>query len=1425
MAQVKNAFTAGMDKDSSKNKYDNAHYFDANNIRIITQNGLSSGAIENVKGNLIRIDSTGTHYIIGGCVLRDKVILWTTSSSNEGTPATFSIGSVWAIDIADLNALTGTNTITLDSTKYWNGGNQVYTGFMTMGVSYPVKGIGRYENNDVQKVYWVDAYNRLRHLNIIYNAETNDLENLSLDKLEVIGDIELTQPSFKAIVGGNLPAGKVQYVYQLYSLHGAETVFSPTSNLINLTNYSEEASTTEYYKGSNLEINTGKAIQCEIEIPTTGYNRVRIVAIHYALLQGEPSIRIVEEREISSSGETFIFTDTGTTLGTYILEDIRTLGTFLFIPYDLETKDNMLFPANIIEESWDVEFDARAYRFGGESATPTEANYNAETTRRQTSYLYQEDSSYFKVYAAGVTRAGATGSANEGDWERYNSSGVYDDSYTDYDATGYGTAFSIPEEADSINQFNDIDNDGNHDYRFMYHSDGETLGGIGANVNYEFGLKQILIDKNTDQRRIYVEVEGTIANPSFHDYSSPFQASNFMGYHRDEIYRFGVVFYDNRGRSSFVKWIADIRMPSISTLSNEITYAETDLASTYQQDTITMVSHETDESGWYRVSFGGEQHTVTVGTGETKETIAAALYNKIADDSSIATTVGLNGDHFDIVFNLEPGAYAISLIPGTVSGEMSQSNVTEYTPAGQEFYDFSTSYKDVNDGIYANILYLKFNLGGDLPSGVESYQIVRVLRGATDRTVVAQGMIGPMDDLDSYMYHTKLDLAAGWTADMYSFHSPEVAFNKNLTRQANDRLQEVGLFTDTPAAELGTSKNITAKPYVYKYQNLTALDNPQLPEPGSSPGDEHDNESKTDILEGFIMRQDQLEAGIGTFIYQTNNPVQHTDKGISFIFNADNSDWRVANTAYDARTLVNYRRGIFNTQYGGNTWSARRRNIYVAASEIVDEGTSVVTTYGGDTFIGMFDYLYNSWEDEYLCADCEDYEAPEPIPEVIYFPVETSINMGLRQDDSFFRVFNETGVQLIHDSAGIWSDGSCVSCHEYTQITDLYFYNTVYSKENDAKLFLSKPFDWSEQTIFDTRTYASNVKTNNELADSWLRYGVNSLIDVDAQYGPIRGLIKVNDMILFFQPTAFGVLSVNERALFESTSVSQLVLGTAGVLDRFDYSKTDMGASRREHITLTPNGLTWVDFLNKSMFNYTGGPEEISMMKGMDSWFRANIKNIDDMLMWYDPEWKEVYLSDNEDTWTLMYNELMKSYTAFYGVTARVAVNYFDQVLTTNDRTVMRRANDFASYRGWLDSVFVDSDITILINPSETDTSIYNNFNWYTEVTLDSDGSDAPYETIKEITLWNDYQHSGVVTLTVPTNVRRRSRKWRTQIPRALYKPDGVTTLKQNDRVTAQRDARFRDSHLFAKFSWDNTIVSKRFILHDIVTSITQANI
>ena len=84
--------------------------------------------------------------------------------------------------------------------------------------------------------------------------------------------------------------------------------------------------------------------------------------------------------------------------------------------------------------------------------------------------------------------------------------------------------------------------------------------------------------------------------------------------------------------------------------------------------------------------------------------------------------------------------------------------------------------------------------------------------------------------------------------------------------------------------------------------------------------------------------------------------------------------------------------------------------------------------------------------------------------------------------------------------------------------------------------------------------------------------------------------------------------------------------------------------------------------------------------------------------------------------------------------------------------------------------------------------------------------------------MWNDYQNTGSITLTIGQSVKRRMRKWRFIIPRALFLADGTTPADN-------RYSRMRDTHLFAKFTYtpDQTN-DKMFIIHDIMTSHTISN-
>lgn len=1411
MSEYRNTFNQGLDQDSSKNKYDNTHYFDAQNIRVLTQEGLSSGAIENILGNVKRLSTVVTssgnsHAVVGYTILRDYIILFTTINSSSS--------SIWKVPISSIESLSS-SFLELDEDYFHLGGHLIYTGDLDFSKSNKIKAIPRYENENVQKVYWIDNSNNLRHINTVYNADTNDLVNMSIDKLEVISNLDVTRPEIVGTDSGNLRSGKIQYVYQLYNLNGSETVFSPTSTPFNITEYDESSSDSSSYKGSALDINTGKAIRGLITLETQGYSRIRIVAIHYSTLEGDPEIRIVEEKDISPTDEKIYFLDTGQNLGTYLLEEIRILGTYLFSAKEIAVKDNILFPANITEKSFDIDFDARTYRFGGASSTSTDPNYNQYSTRRRVCRIYDSQGNYYSGYGTSPT----------GTWYYTSFNGVPDSSKN---VTGWQ---NIPEDFDNINYFNDSDNDGNHSYRFMYQTNGITLGGEGPNIKYTFKVKTVELDDNSGITNIKTGTEGSTVNPSFNNYASPYQCAEYLGYARDEVYRFGIVFFDEKGRSSFVKWIGDIRMPSVNTIGNIDNYDSSGDVNTPQITRITTSDSEIDplepielQHVRYTVQYDNDPFLIgnsysLNSTYNVDDSASAISYGSLQTTLDITSTTssGSGVAYIDITF-VKGGTHTITvkkwIFNGTdweiVAGWTPDSiiNTQEYIAEVTTRRDFNTVFLDTNDSkVKMNILYPEFtiDLTGTEAEGL-SYQIVRVKRESADRSIRAQGLVsGTYVDSDSRYPYTFAE-STNWSTDLICLSSPEIAFNKNLTRRSDDKISIIGTFSDYQTLNENSI-------YKYKYKSITPLDNPQTPAGSAIVGDEFYSNNYSDVDAGKVVGMEDSEDLIGTLNYHTQlkstaGAELNSDRGINFVLDLNNSSWAGLNKAVATRHLVNYKRNVFNEQYGGYTYESRGRNQYIPTGKVQKQDEAVISVFGGDTYISMFDYWYSGWK----------IDESSGFSTVIIFPIETSINLDLRLDECYHTqkdTVSDTLLRLMRERQGIYTDGT----NTHTQPTDLYIYNSVYSKENTGKIYISKPFDWRSQTTFDTRVLASNTKINNEASDSWLKFAANSYIDVDPQHGELTALVNIGNQMLFFQPKAFGSLSINDRALIQTNSISQLSLGLSGVLSRFDYGKIGMGVSHRDHVILTQNGLYWIDMVNKSMYKHTSGPEEISLMKGMSSYFKTKLSllsNLDELFLFSDPAYREVSIVSYEDgkQFHLVYNELTDAFTSFYTYYPEFVINYNNKVLSASDNLNFYKHNDSSVNRcSFYGASAVPSNITLIVNPSSMDTILFTNLEWLTEV---YNGTSNVYnETFTSLRISNDYQDTGNITLTNNQNIKRRLRRWRNTVPRAMYDETGT--------LQSRLDARIRDTYMKLKLEFSNAS-SRKFVAHDIITYFTVTN-
>jgi hypothetical protein len=89
----------------------------------------------------------------------------------------------------------------------------------------------------------------------------------------------------------------------------------------------------------------------------------------------------------------------------------------------------------------------------------------------------------------------------------------------------------------------------------------------------------------------------------------------------------------------------------------------------------------------------------------------------------------------------------------------------------------------------------------------------------------------------------------------------------------------------------------------------------------------------------------------------------------------------------------------------------------------------------------------------------------------------------------------------------------------------------------------------------------SETKTANEITDSWAQFKPANYMEVDSQYGPVTNMKAFGDKLFFWQDSALGIASVNDRSLITDNNVSTLTLGTGGILTRYDYVSTNNGSS------------------------------------------------------------------------------------------------------------------------------------------------------------------------------------------------------------------------------------------------------------------------
>ena len=316
----------GMNTNMSPKFQSNEYATYMNNIRITKDdNGILSLQFE--RGNKkLNLDIKGC--VIGTCVLNKYLVLFTHDTNN--------IDYIYRLEIIDED---------LNITE-------IFTGNLNFDINYPLETLGVYENENIQKVYFIDGKNQARVINILedYNSKYYALSKYKNTAFDFVAELQLSEEIYiyKIIGTGEFPQGTIQYVFSYYDKHGRQSNLFAQSDLQYLA----------YNKGVSPEEKVNCSFKISIYNLDQQFDYLRIYSIIRTSKDAVPTCKRVVDLEITSNSNSITYIDTGTTGDIIDNTELLYLGGNTICPNTFEQKDGTLFIGNYEIKNNDIPKEA-----------------------------------------------------------------------------------------------------------------------------------------------------------------------------------------------------------------------------------------------------------------------------------------------------------------------------------------------------------------------------------------------------------------------------------------------------------------------------------------------------------------------------------------------------------------------------------------------------------------------------------------------------------------------------------------------------------------------------------------------------------------------------------------------------------------------------------------------------------------------------------------------------------------------------------------------------------------------------------------------------------------------------------------------------------------------------------------------------------
>lgn len=317
--------------------------------------------------------------------------------------------------------------------------------------------------------------------------------------------------------------------------------------------------------------------------------------------------------------------------------------------------------------------------------------------------------------------------------------------------------------------------------------------------------------------------------------------------------------------------------------------------------------------------------------------------------------------------------------------------------------------------------------------------------------------------------------------------------------------------------------------------------------------------------------------------------------------------------------IANIRKGLNDFRYGSKT----DFNEYISTgvvrllskSEVENNTPITVDVFGGDCFISLHNFKITDRTYSLTYADTEE-ESKQLWGNNAFYTfngARVRLPVGIKSNSQNICLFLESEVNSDLQERTIYrkitNNMFDVESKKEALTSLTYDYNLSYSLQNEVKKFFARPVIFRENNKFKSRVVFSDSKIYQSDEEGFDRFRVANTYDLEEAYGLISKLVFSGSDLISLQETGIAYLPVN-RSLLETADASSLSIRSSDVLSSHRYIAINKGCQHPRTVCVDNSTIYFLDNNTRDVVAMSGGQITSIKKNGANSFFDEKLATV-----------------------------------------------------------------------------------------------------------------------------------------------------------------------------------------------------------------------